>query len=181
MELKILIFTITLNGSGLTKTIFYNDNEYIIIDKYQIDNLENKPKEKVTYYTQNSNLLIELFDGEVTLNPVEKYSLNTWEMPGFESVDWHQEVQKIDNDQVQIIKMANQLIEKDLLKKIEINPQISKSIPMILEYEGMVYLKILSSVSFNDRDIYRAELSEERKATKAEKQIFNDYKEFLKR
>jgi len=179
MELKVLIFSFILQGVSITKTILYNDNEYVSIEDYYLHSTDTTYS-KVSFYTFGSENLIELSEGVISLRSSKHYEADSWTIVGEREEKWKINVEKIDNKHLELVRTSSRLEEKRKLQHTKINKQLSKTVPQILEYEDNLYLTVSSSTFSNKREISRTELLGDRDANSTEVEKFNSYKTILK-
>lgn len=175
MSLKIIIFSILLNGSYVKHTIMYNENELISIEEYTIDS-DKEFYEKVTYHGFDSDFVKELQNDVFVEKLFSSYQLDSWETNGVNSNNWKRSIEKISKEQLKITKRNNGLLEISLLEKVILNNRMSQLIPMIFKYQGNQYLTSKSETYFGDKVINSTSLEESRNANKEENYIFNSYK-----
>lgn len=179
MELKVLTFSIILQGASITKTILYNDNEYVSIEDYSLYNTDTIYS-RVSFYVFGSENLIELSEGVISLRSSKYYEADSWTIVGEKEEEWKINVEKIDDKHLELIKTSSLLEKKIRLQRTKINKQLSKTVPQILEYEDNLYLTVSSSTFSNKREIFRIELLSDRDANSTEIEKFNSYKTILK-
>ena len=123
MELKIFIFSILLSGSNVSRTIIYNNNEYLIIDYFYIDNSSSEIESaatKAAYYEVDAENVVELVDGKISFVPKERYAENVWESKGGIEEKWLEEtIQEMEKEHIQIYKRNTLMSEKTLLMKVD--------------------------------------------------------------
>lgn len=168
-----------MQGTTITKTILYNDNEYISIENYSIyDN--DSTFLKVSYYVFGAENLIELSDDVISLRSSKQYQSDSWKIVREKEEEWEISVKKLDNTRLELIKNSSRLEEEQILQRTNISKQLSKTITLIIEYENVLYLTIVSSTFSNNREIFRTELVSDRDANSIEIEKFNRYKNILK-
>ena len=173
MHLKTQIFSIVLNGSGITKTIIYTDDYFLSEDSSQLGS-------KVSYCSSTSQKVVVLTEDGISFADKKLYHLNSWQEKGQPAIYWKQKIEKMGEGYIRRYKDSVQLQERALLKKVGLNQDLAKLMPFVVPYEGDFYLTVEQVTLDRGKEIFKMQLTDDRLAKDEEKNIFHKYKKMLK-
>ena len=156
MPIKVIIFSILLNGSSVKKEYYIGEKEIVAVEKY-FDENEELLDQKILKHTAGEDIAVILESGKIHWKQLTSFEEDSW-IRADKMYDLSLEFEKVSEFQIKKVKYIDEAIETTLFEKIDFDVFDIRLVNEIISYDSSYYLTLESETIFNDSCIFSLKL-----------------------
>lgn len=177
MLLKILVFSIIVNGNNIEKVYYISDDGFCAVEKYFDDSMNSDIK--ITLYNINSNNCIVLFNGQFQDVPSDILKYDSWNRSDSEVYELKEDVLEISENELKVKRNIGPTDDSLDYLHFTLSLAFFDFIPEIRRFNAKNYLLKKSVVSYHGTIIFSEELVSVYEPTQEFKDEYNSIIEML--